>query len=174
MTPFFPAAPQELLAKSQLRGLDKGEFLLQPKWDGRRAVAFPDGGLFYRSGKPINVRPWKEIDIPKTDFPLDLELFRDVPIVLDALIPGPTQARLEFLKELGQKRGDPRLVPMFYAVDSLAQVNEHLKRCLGAQRPDGQRLCDGVVLKRATSPYRWSPTAQVQEKDWLKVKIPLA
>lgn len=153
----FPPAPVELTARSQLEGLDRGAFILQPKWDGRRAIAVRGEPLRYRSGKLVNRRPWSKLEIPDADRTLDLELMRDTFHVLDVVFPGPFYLRQRIAHE-------NNLIMDGIAVSSVGEINKYLADYLDTG------YCDGVVLKRVVTPYVGSKHGQPVEYNWLKVK----
>ena len=153
----YPGNPVHLKVKSQLIGLDKGEFILMPKWDGRRAISCKEG-LFYKSGKIVDAKPWKDHIIHPCEFVQDLEMMRDRAIVLDLIIPGmPLIQRLELANRLGLK-------VMYYPVYSAEEVRSYFKKC----RASG--ICDGVVLKKRNSMYLVGQSHQLDHQDWVKVK----
>ena len=153
----FPAAPVVYNHKSQLKGLEKNEFILQPKWDGRRAISIPGKEMVYKSGKPVIQKPWKDLNIPRVNAILDLELFRDRSIVLDIIEDIPLYKRLEKIKSFG-------LEVMYFEISSVEEINVYLRKCLTSG------LCDGVVLKRKDAGYAISERSQIDYKHWVKVK----
>lgn len=154
----YPANPVHFKARTQLRGLERGDFILMPKWDGRRAVYIPKRGLWYKSGKPCDARPWKDLSIPRTDVCLDVELMRDRVIVLDIIAPGLTlEKRFQKAEELG-------LEIMYFNISGANEVKEYFRKC----RHSG--ICDGVVMKRKNSYYPICNIGQANHLDWVKVK----
>jgi ATP-dependent DNA ligase len=153
----YPAAPVKYTRACQLSGLEQGEFMIQPKWDGRRAIKFPGESLLYKSGKPVDAKPWSKLQIPNVDVPLDLELMRDRAIVIDLIISEPFSDRLKKMNELG-------LDHMAMEINSVDAVNKMLRTCLTSG------LCDGVVLKRLNSGYPIGSTGQINFEHWVKVK----
>jgi hypothetical protein len=154
---FYPANPVHFKARTQVKGLKQGQFILMPKWDGRRAVK-DKTGLWYKSGKPCDARPWRDLPIPECPYPLDLELMRDRAIVLDIIVPNKTlEQRFSMAQSLG-------LEIMYYRVNTVNQVKEYFRRC----RQSG--ICDGVVLKRLNSRYMMCQTGQLDCRDWVKMK----
>lgn len=154
----YPGNPIHYKFRSHLRGLDDGELVLQPKWDGRRAVYLPGDGLYYKSGKPVDARPWKDLAIPPVNIPLDLELMRDQAVVLDIITKdGTLDERLAVLKRLG-------ITVMSYSVSSLADVRMYFDKCIHSG------VCDGVVLKRRDSKYPVCAHGQLDCAAWVKVK----
>lgn len=153
----YPANPVHFKARTQVKGLTQGHFILMPKWDGRRAVK-DKTGLWYKSGKPCDARPWRDLPIPECPYPLDLELMRDRAIVLDIIVPDRTLAeRFEMARSFG-------LEIMNYRVSAPEQVKDFFQRC----RQSG--ICDGVVLKRLDSRYPMCETGQLDCRHWVKVK----
>ena len=153
----YPAAPVVYTHKAQLKGLESGEFILQPKWDGRRAIAIPGKPLVYKSSKPVDASPWKNLSIPKSEHVLDLELFRDKAIVIDIIEDIPLKDRLAKIERAG-------LEFMKFEVSSVKEINEFLKSCLTSG------LCDGVVLKRKSAGYPIGKKEQINFQSWIKVK----
>jgi hypothetical protein len=154
----YPGNPVHFKVPSQLIGLEKGEFILQPKWDGRRAIYNPASGLWYKSGKLVDAKPWKNHKIQNTTVVQDLELMRDRAIILDIIIPGITLGqRLKMAAALG-------LDIMWFPVSSATEVKAYFKQC----RSSG--ICDGVVLKRKNSLYLAGQGRQLDCADWVKVK----
>lgn len=153
----YPPAPVELRSWHQLKGLEKGEFLLQPKWDGIRGVSIPNEGLFSRRGKPIDRRPWKDIPLPSIPFMWDMEMMRDCFHSHDMMVDGDLPTRLKKMKELG-------LDPIYEEIDSVEKLNERTSYWMGTGN------CDGVILKKKATPYKTNKNAQIQCSDWLKVK----
>jgi len=138
--------------------LEDGEFMWQPKWDGRRAVKFPRAALVYKSGKPVDSRPWSKLTIPDVDVPLDLELMRDRAIVIDVMVDLPFSERLKIMDSLG-------LEHLAQPIHSKEEINKWLDICLRSGR-----LCDGIVLKRLDSGYPIGQTSQINYAKWVKVK----
>ena len=153
----YPGNPVHYKFRSHLRGLEGGELVLQPKWDGRRAVYLPGDGLYYKSGKPVDARPWKDLAIPPVNVVLDLELMRDRAIVLDVIATGTLDERLFALKQIG-------ITVMSYNVSSLEEVRHYFDKCIHSG------ICDGVVLKRRDSKYPMCTRSQLDCIDWVKVK----
>jgi len=156
----YPPAPIELRSWHQLKGLEEGEFLLQPKWDGRRAVSIPSEGVFSRRGKPVDKRPWKDLPIPNIPYAWDMEMMRDEIKPLDIMVEGTFPQRLEIMRELN-------ILPVYEEVDSIEQVNERVSYWIGTG------FCDGVVLKRKSTPYMSNKKSQIDCADWIKVKYVL-
>ena len=154
----YPGNPVHFTARTQIRGLENGELTLQPKWDGRRAVWMPSSGLWYKSGKPCDAKPWKDHYIPQCPYPLDLELMRDRAIVLDIIVPKLT------LKERLREAGRLGLEIMSFDVNTPDHVRIYFNKC----RTSG--ICDGVVLKRLSSLYPINMKSQLDCSDWVKVK----
>lgn len=157
---YYPPAPVKYQYRSQLRGLENGEWLMQPKWNGRRAVKIPGQNILYKSQKPVDCSPWKDLVIPNVDHPMDLELLRDRVLVLDLMLPIPLSERIQLMDELG-------LEHMAMFVDSFEKINQVLTTCLTSG------LCDGVVLKRLDSKYPIGRQAQIKYSSWIKVKEPV-
>lgn len=153
----FPAAPIKYTHPCQLRGLEAGEWILQPKWDGRRGIKEQGQPLLYKSGKIVDSKPWSNLTIPDVEFILDLELMRDRAIVLDLMWDAPLHQRLSKIKELGL---DNFAIP----VNSKSQINEIFNDCIKSG------LCDGVVLKRLESRYPIGVNRQINYDSWVKVK----
>lgn len=154
----FPAAPIKYTNPCQLKGLEAGEWMMFPKWDGRRAVQEPGQPLLYKSGKLVDAKPWSLLDIPSAgDLILDMELMRDRAIVIDLVWDVPLRQRIAKMNELGLEHfGMP--------VNSKRQINETLRTCLTSG------LCDGVVLKRLDSGYPIGCNRQINHPYWVKVK----
>ena len=153
----FPAAPIKYISECQIRGLENNEFMAQPKWDGRRAIKFPGEPLIYKSQKPVDAKPWKNLKIPDVNVPLDLELMRDRAIVIDLIIDIPFADRLRMMNDLN-------LDHMAQTINSKKGINDMLMLCLKSG------ICDGIVLKRLTSGYPIGESRQINFVDWIKVK----
>lgn len=153
----YPGNPIHYKFRGQLRGLEGGELVCQPKWDGRRAVYLPRRGLYYKSGKPVDARPWKDLAIPPVNVVLDLELMRDRAVVLDVIATGTLDERLAALKAMG-------ITVMSYNVTNLEEVRFYFDKCIHSG------ICDGVVLKRRDSKYPISNRGQINCIDWVKIK----
>jgi hypothetical protein len=118
----------------------------------------PSSGLWYKSGKPCDAKPWKDLYIPNSPYPLDLELMRDRAIVLDIIVPKLT------LKERLREAGRLGLEIMSFDVNTPDHVRIYFNKC----RTSG--ICDGVVLKRLSSLYPINMKSQLDCSDWVKVK----
>jgi len=153
---YYPPQPVLYTERSQLAGLEAGEWVLQPKWDGRRAVLMPDGTFRSKRDKAIDSEPWSKLPLPKVDAPLDLELMRDCVYVLDLMLPAPFDERKQIADMLGLQLYDLN-------VTSIEQVNH----CLRELKASGD--CDGVVLKRRSVPYPIRKSLGALS-DWVKVK----
>ena len=153
---FYPPQPVLYTEPSQLVGLEKGEFVLQPKWDGRRAVLMPDGTFRSKRNKAIDSEPWSKLPLPKVKAPLDLELMRDCVYVLDLMLPTPFDERKKIAAMLGLNLFD-------LDVTSVEQVNH----CLREFKASGD--CDGVILKRRNVNYPIRKGLGPLQ-DWVKVK----
>jgi len=153
---FYPPQPVLYSERSQLTGLEKGEFVLQPKWDGRRAVLMPDGTFRSKRNKAIDSSPWCDLPLPKVKAPLDLELMRDRVYVLDLMLPTNFDERAKIAEML-----DLNLYNL--NVTSIDEVNH----CLKEWKASGE--CDGVILKRRSVLYPIRK-ALGPLSDWVKVK----
>lgn len=156
----FPARPVGLASCHQLRGLDDGAFVLQPQWQARRAVLRSDGRLYYRTGRPVRQRPWRDLKLPHVGLDLDLALLRDRAEVLDVMVARPFDQRRRMAERFG-------LQLRWHPVQDLDEVNSLLAMWLGS----GQ--CTGVVLKRRDVPYPWFPFSDSYEPGWLQVTEPV-
>ena len=153
---FYPPAPVLYTERSQLVGLERGEFVLQPKWDGRRAVLMVDGTFRSKRDKAIDSEPWSKLPLPKVKAPLDLELMRDRVHVLDLMLPTGFDERKKIAAMLGLNLFDLN-------VTSIDEVNH----CLREWKASGD--CDGVILKRRSAIYPIRDSLRPL-KDWVKVK----
>jgi hypothetical protein len=153
----YPPAPVVFTDWVQLKGLESGEFVLQPKWDGRRAILMPDGTFRSKRNKAIDSHPWCDLPLPKVDVPLDLELMRDRAEVLDVMVDKSFDERKEIAKSLGLKLWD-------LAVNSVDLVN----KCFGVWVGTGE--CDGVILKRRSRHYPINYNRIMSGNGLIKVK----
>ena len=153
---FYPPAPVLYTERSQLTGLENGEFVLQPKWDGRRAVQMPDGTFRSKRDKAIDKQPWCDLPLPEPKAPMDLELMRDRVHVLDLMLPTTFDERKKIAEMLGLNLFDLN-------VSSIDEINY----CLREWKASGE--CDGVVLKRRSVPYPLRDSLRPLS-DWVKVK----
>lgn len=153
----YPPAPVVFTDWLQLKGLENEEFVLQPKWDGRRAILMPDGTFRSKRNKAIDSHPWCDLPLPKADVPLDLELMRDRVEVLDVMVDKPFDERKKIAETLGLKLWD-------LAVNSVELVN----KCFGVWVGTGE--CDGVILKRKAWKYPTNPIRIVSNHNLVKVK----
>lgn len=153
----YPAAPVKYTKACQIRGLESGQFMMQPKWDGRRAVKVPGKPLIYKSGKLVDQRPWSNLVIPDVNVVLDIELMRDRAIVIDIMENIPFFQRIQKMNSLG-------IDHMAMPVRNKSDVNTVLRKCLTSG------ICDGVVLKRLDSGYPIGLNSQINYEHWIKVK----
>jgi hypothetical protein len=153
----YPPESVPFTSWPQLEGLECGDFVAQRSYDGRRAVKLPGEGLFYRTGRRVTQRPWRELVIPEARIPLDVALTAECAHVLDVMMPVPFMERVATAQAWG-------VVVDYVPVFSIEEVNELLLDSLS------RGGCDGVVLKRVETRYPWSPLAPQQLSGWLKVK----
>jgi hypothetical protein len=153
----YPPEPTLLTHMPQLVGLERGDFVLQPSYVGRRVVQLPGEGRFYRNGRRVTQRPWSELHAPIVRIPLELGLTRQASHVLDVMMPLPFSERHETARSWG-------VVIEFVPVYSAEEVNDYLYSALSSGE------CDGVVLKRKDVRYPWSPLRAETLDGWLKVK----
>ena len=153
---FYPPQPVLYEDRSQLSGLEQGEFVLQPKWDGRRAILMPDGTFRTKRNKAVDTHPWCDLPLPEPKAPFDLELMRDRVHILDLMLPVPFDERKAIATMLGHNLYD-------LDVSSIDEVNH----CLREWKASGE--CDGVVLKRRSVKYPIRDSLRPL-KDWVKVK----
>ncbi|MCP4242368.1 MAG: hypothetical protein GY772_17575 [bacterium] len=156
----YPPSPVPLTAWSQLRGLEEGELVAQAKFDGRRAVLLPGGERYYKSGKEITQRPWRDLELPQVPFALDLELMRDGYRVLDVMVAAPFVERHELALSHG-------LAMSAWEVRSVGDLNAALHRFLATGE------CDGGVIKRRGALYPRLPFGVAPVAEWLKYKRPI-
>jgi hypothetical protein len=158
----YPPEPVSLTHWPQLDGLENGDFVAQRSYvDARRAVKLPGEGLFYRTGRRVDKRPWRDLVVPEVRIPLDLLLLRECSHVLDVIMPVSFPERVATARAWG-------VIIEYVPVFSVDDVNELLFASLGTGD------CDGVVLKRTSERYPWSPLRAESLPGWLKVKRALA
>lgn len=157
------------------------EWVLQPKWDGHRAIidCSLDGGIIVNSrhGTPLTLAKnnWQWLSILEIPRPwtLDGELTRDGRLivwdfaVLGGVIyfPAPYRERLKFLKSaksLNMKKGSQSV-----SVIEMVKPSEYKKFLL--QRSD--TALEGLVMKRLDARDFWSINATIDVGSQLKFRF---